>query len=204
VSAGFAGAEPALAARSGRPGELRTVVWLELSDRVRARLPGLEGDLPPSVAVAIAVEASRWVTVLEESHGLPRQTICAALDTHAAGSASAPAIVPPVAQRLQAYCAQLREAKARPTRPQAGPSRPADGPLRVELPQRVAAAWAVCAATAGQTCAEWIDQQLSRAAGDVIAWEIAAATRGETLGEWVQAAWTRCAIAASASAHAQA
>lgn len=197
---GFVGLEPALEGRPGRPGELRTSLTLELSPYAQAALARPEvSSLPMSLRLALWVESARWVMRIAEVHGMPEERIRAMLDESARSAPAAQVDLAPItARRLVHYSRQLRGSRAIAS-PRTASEVRVGAALEVEVPLRLASAWAVAAGHV--SLQDWVSAQLESAAGDVVLWEASAAARGETLGEWAQAVCARRMAEVSASPH---
>jgi hypothetical protein len=196
---GFVGLEPALEGRPGRPGELRTSLTLELSPYAQAALARPEvSSLPMSLRLALCVESARWVIRIAEVHGVPEDRVRATLDESARSTPAAQVDLAPItARRLVHYSRQLRGRAI--ASPRTAPEVRVGAALEVEVPVRLASAWAVAAGHG--SLQDWVIAQVESAAGDVVLWEASAAARGETLGEWAQAVCARRMVEVSASPH---
>lgn len=171
-----------LARQPWRPGELCQVVDLQLPVALRARLDraATEQGIPVAVVVQAAVEAERAIGIVTANSSKTRAEIALVLDD-AATATPERGVDPPAVRRLRAYALAIFAGTYAPTEPT-----PAQFALRV--PQSLAAAWSLAAATETARLEQWIVGTLKRAELTHTRWEAAAAFAGCTVESWAAVA----------------
>ncbi|WP_445151372.1 hypothetical protein [Baekduia sp. Peel2402] len=188
-----------LVARPQRPGELTTLVVVDLDDAARAHISSSahEAGVPAALWLTVALEAQRS---LRQAVALVRgdeADLATALDDAAgpsAMSATGDRRSPALAQ-LHSYAAALRAGAVLAGASPVGTSLPLSPALHV------AAAWAVDAQRHGLTVSAWAADCTSTLPAGRLSWEAASASQAQTLAEWVLAQAMRRARSASTSAH---
>jgi predicted HicB family RNase H-like nuclease len=171
-----------LARQPWRPGQLCQVVDLRLPATLRARLDraAAKQGIPVAVVVQAAVEAERVIRLVTASSRKTRTEIAAVLDDAAAATPER-GVDPTAVRRLRAYALAIFVGTYAPTEPT-----PARFALRV--PQSLAAAWSLAAATETARLEQWIVRTLERAELTRARWEAAAAFAGSALESWAAVA----------------
>jgi predicted HicB family RNase H-like nuclease len=161
-----------------RPGELCQIVDVELPTDLRARLDGAAADqcLPVAVVVLAAVEAERAIATICTTTDWTHARVVGALDA-AASTTPERGIDPAPARRLRAYANAIFAGLHPPTVPT-----PTE--LAIRVPQSLAAAWALAAASETSSLGEWIVRTLEGAELNHTRWEAASAYAGQPLASW--------------------
>jgi hypothetical protein len=188
-----------LGAQPQRPGELTAtvVIGLDVPTRRYVMQSAASEGLPPSLWLAIAIEAQRCLSCASELLGVSLEELVHELD-RAASSSWENRHDHPAMARLRAYASVVREGR----RGGCMTAVPASLPLSPGL--HVAAAWALQAEGIGVNVEQWASHAANALPAGRAAWEAASAAEGQPLAEWILVQAARRRRAASTSAYSEA
>ena len=188
-----------LATQPQRPGELTAtiVIGLDVAARSYVMQGAASEGLPPSLWLAIAIEAQRCLLWASGLLGVSLEELIRELDEASSQPWENRRDHPAIA-RLRAYATAVREG----CRGGSVSVVPASLPLSPGL--HVAAAWALQAERMGVNVERWASDTANALPAGRAAWEAASAADSQPLAEWILLQAARRCRAASTSAYSDA